>query len=90
MEVMLILFAQFVHRIKKYNNITIMKKSIYFFFGILLLCGIYQACQPDVELWSSTSLDSEAHTLHITGVNHVQANTYAAKRGGLTIRPVCP
>ena len=27
-----------------------MKKSIYFFFGILLLCGIYQACAPDVEL----------------------------------------
>ena len=27
-----------------------MKKSIYFFFGILLVCGIYQACQPDVEL----------------------------------------
>ena len=27
-----------------------MKKTLYFFFGILLLCGIYQACQPDVEV----------------------------------------
>ncbi len=27
-----------------------MKKSLYFFFGILLICGIYQACVPDVEL----------------------------------------
>ena len=27
-----------------------MKKSLYFFFGILLICGIYQACAPDVEL----------------------------------------
>jgi hypothetical protein len=24
-----------------------MKKSIYFFFGILLVCGIYQACTPE-------------------------------------------
>ena len=27
-----------------------MKKSLYLFFGILLICGIYQACVPDVEL----------------------------------------
>ena len=27
-----------------------MKKSLYLFFGILLVCGIYQACAPDVEL----------------------------------------
>ena len=27
-----------------------MKKSVYFFLGILLICGTYQACQPDVEL----------------------------------------
>ena len=27
-----------------------MKKSLYLFLGILLICGIYQACVPDVEL----------------------------------------
>ena len=27
-----------------------MKKSLYLFLGILLICGIYQACAPDVEL----------------------------------------
>ena len=27
-----------------------MKKTLYFFFGLLLVCGIYQACTPDVEL----------------------------------------
>ena len=27
-----------------------MKKSLYLFMGILLICGIYQACVPDVEL----------------------------------------
>ena len=27
-----------------------MKKTLYFFFGMLLLSGIYQACAPDVEL----------------------------------------
>ena len=27
-----------------------MKKLLYFFIGILLVCGIYQACTPDVEL----------------------------------------
>ena len=27
-----------------------MKKSLYLFMGILLICGIYQACAPDVEL----------------------------------------
>ena len=27
-----------------------MKKSLYLFFGILLICSIYQACVPDVEL----------------------------------------
>lgn len=27
-----------------------MKKTLYLFFGILLICGIYQACVPDVEL----------------------------------------
>ncbi len=27
-----------------------MKKLLYFFIGILLICGIYQACTPDVEL----------------------------------------
>ena len=43
-----------------------------------------------VELWSSTSLDCQAHILHIIGVSNVTAYTYAEKRGGLTIRPVCP
>ena len=27
-----------------------MKKSLYLFLGVLLVCGIYQACVPDVEL----------------------------------------
>lgn len=27
-----------------------MKKSLYLFLGILLICGIYHACAPDVEL----------------------------------------
>ena len=27
-----------------------MKKSLYLFLGILLICGIYQACVPNVEL----------------------------------------
>jgi len=27
-----------------------MKKLLYFFIGILLICGIYQACTPDVEV----------------------------------------
>ena len=27
-----------------------MKKSLYLLLGILLICGIYQACAPDVEL----------------------------------------
>ena len=27
-----------------------MKRSLYLFFSILLICGIYQACVPDVEL----------------------------------------
>lgn len=27
-----------------------MKKSLYLFLGVLLICGIYQACAPDVEL----------------------------------------
>ena len=27
-----------------------MKKSLYLFLGILLICSIYQACVPDVEL----------------------------------------
>ena len=43
-----------------------------------------------LRLWSSTIADSsQANILHSTGGN-VTAYSYAEKRGGLPVRPVCP
>ena len=53
-----------------------MKKSLYFFFGILLICSIYQACVPDVELPGS-----------IYGVVTNKATGEPIKSAGVTLNP---
>lgn len=53
-----------------------MKKSLYLFLGILLICGIYQACAPDVELPGS-----------IYGVVTNKATGEPIKSAGVTLNP---
>ena len=53
-----------------------MKKSLYLLLGILLICGIYQACAPDVELPGS-----------IYGVVVDKATGEPIKSAGVTLNP---
>jgi len=53
-----------------------MKKSLYLFLGVLLVCGIYQACVPDVELPGS-----------IYGVVADKATGEPIKSAGVTLNP---
>ena len=53
-----------------------MKKSLYLLLGILLICGIYQACAPDVELPGS-----------IYGVVTDKATGEPIKSAGVTLNP---
>ena len=53
-----------------------MKKSLYLFLGILLICGIYQACAPSVEVPGS-----------IYGVVTNKATGEPIKSAGVTLNP---
>lgn len=53
-----------------------MKKLLYFFIGILLVCGIYQACTPDVEVPGS-----------IYGIVTNKATGEPIKSAGVTLNP---
>lgn len=53
-----------------------MKKSLYLFLGILLICGIYQACAPSVEIPGS-----------IYGVVTNKATGEPIKSAGVTLNP---